>query len=58
MVFGSILILVIFKNIFSEIYRAFHILPQIYTANHAIFPIQKYANIQYRFAVTEAPSTY
>ena len=35
-------------------YRAFHILAQIYTANHATFPIQI---SQYRFAViSEEPS--
>ena len=33
-----------------------HVLAQIYTANHATFPIQ-YTKLQYRFAViSEAPS--
>ena len=36
-----------FNNIsgtdFVFTYRAFHKLPQIYTANHATFPIQMYA---------------
>ena len=34
-------------------------LPQIYTANHATFPIQKRKKIQYRFAVTSgSPSRW
>ena len=31
-------------------YKALHILPQIYTATHATFPIQVYGIVQYRFA--------
>ena len=34
---------------FLDIYYVFHILPQIYTANHATFPIQMYAITVYIF---------
>ena len=38
-------------------YRAFHILPQLYTANHATFPIQMYAITVLICGNSEAPST-
>ena len=31
------------EDTIKKTYRAFHKLPQIYTANHATFPIQMYA---------------
>ena len=36
-------IIVLYTPITFLIYRAFNKLPQIYTANHATFPIQMYA---------------
>ena len=38
-------------------YRAFHILPQIYTANYAPVPIQMYT-ITVIAVISEAPSMY
>ena len=39
-------------------YKALHIFSQLYTANHATFPIQM-TQLQYRFAViSEAPSIH
>ena len=41
----------------NEAYRALHILPQIFAANHATLPIQMYAITGWIAVVSEAPST-
>ena len=56
--FLRVVSLYIYPSIFMFVYRAFHKLPQIFTANHATFPIQTYAITVYIWVISKAPCMY